>query len=115
TRWPPFPMTMTEKETEPGCDTFPYGLKLVCGNGNPATKDGFAIYTYGFLGDMHERHQAFSSADGDILLLPRVGDLNIHTELGNLYVRPNELVVLPRGLKFSISSHLSSVQPAQGY
>ncbi|RPA78701.1 Homogentisate 1,2-dioxygenase [Ascobolus immersus RN42] len=113
-RWPPFPSTITDS-TEPGQDTFPYGLKLVCGNGNPTTKDGFAIYTYGFTGDMHEHKQAFSSSDGDLLILPRTGDLNIHTELGNLYVRPNELVLLPRGLKFSISSHLSSVIPAAGY
>lgn len=55
---------------------------------------------------------SFSSSDGEYMILPREGSLDIFTELGQLFVRPNELVVIPRGVKFAVSSPAKS---ATGY
>jgi len=47
-------------------------------------------------------NSAFYTADGDILLVPQCGNLNITTELGKLYVTPKEICVIPRGMKFNV-------------
>ena len=47
--------------------------------------------------------QAFYSADGDMLLVPQLGALDIRTELGRLFVRPTEIAVIPRGVRFHVA------------
>lgn len=47
--------------------------------------------------------QAFCNNDGDFLVLPQIGRLDIKTELGSLMVRPGELVVLPAGIRWTVS------------
>lgn len=89
---------------------FPLGLRPVCGNGDALKKDGFAIYSYTFTKNMDK--SAFSSSDGEYMILPRLGSLDIFTEQGPLFVRPNELIVIPRGVKFSVSS---PAKEATGY
>lgn len=44
-------------------------------------------------------NEAFYSADGDFLIVPQTGDLEIQTELGKIYVQPGEIVVVPRGIR----------------
>lgn len=39
--------------------------------------------------------EAFFSADGDMLIVPQTGDLDVHTELGRVYVRLSEILVVP--------------------
>lgn len=106
-RWPPVSLKKNEDKA-----TFPLGLSPICGNGEPLKKDGFAVYLFEFEESMVKKKEAFSSSDGDFMLLPREGALDIFTELGKLFVRPGELVVLPRGLKFSIDT---SAPKASGY
>lgn len=48
-------------------------------------------------------NQAFCNNDGDFLILPQIGRLDIRTELGNLMVRPGELVVIPAGIRWAVS------------
>ena len=43
--------------------------------------------------------EAFYSADGDFLIVPQHGVLDIQTELGRIIVRPNEICVIPRGVR----------------
>lgn len=40
---------------------------------------------------------------GDFLIVPELGTLEIQTELGDLIVANSEIVVIPRGVKFSVS------------
>lgn len=75
-------------------------LITVCGAGDPSIKNGLAIYLYGANASMHNK--AFYSSDGDFLIVPQKGTLYITTELGKLVVEPTEIVVIPRGIKFSI-------------
>ena len=46
--------------------------------------------------------KAFVNADGDLLVVPETGALDILTELGRMLVSPGELFVLPRGLKMTV-------------
>lgn len=43
------------------------------------------------------------NSDGDFLIVPQQGALDIQTELGFLSVEPCEIVVIPRGVVFSVS------------
>lgn len=42
------------------------------------------------------------SADGDLLIVPQLGALRVTTEFGKLLVAAKEIVVIPRGAKFSV-------------
>lgn len=44
----------------------------------------------------------FSSSDGDMLVVPETGILLFRTELGNLVVPPGHIIVVPRGIRFSV-------------
>ena len=90
--WPHFPV----KE---GCDWTEQ--KLLARNGDPATKHGTAIYVFSITKDMEPR-TAISSLDGDALIIVQAGALEIHTELGKLLVRQNEIAMIPRGLRYRV-------------
>ena len=91
-RWDPF-------DEDPEKD-FIHGLNMVGGAGEPATKTGLGIYIYACGKSMGK--QAFYNADGDFLIVPERGTLDIQTELGHLLVRSNEIVVIPRGIRFRV-------------
>lgn len=74
-----------------------HGLHLVAGAGDPTMKTGLGILLYAAGKDMGR--EAFYSADGDFLIVPQHGVLDIQTELGKLLVRPNEICVIPRGVR----------------
>ncbi|KAK3695631.1 Homogentisate 1,2-dioxygenase [Podospora appendiculata] len=81
--------------------TFIEGLKTIGGHGDATIKEGLAVHQYAFNADM--RRQSLVNHDGELLLLPHRGVLDIQTELGMLRVRPGDLAVLPTGIHFSIS------------
>ncbi|KAI5866063.1 Homogentisate 1,2-dioxygenase [Durotheca rogersii] len=87
------------------------GLRLVAGSGDPTLKQGVGMYIFAAGKSMDER-SAFYSADGDLLIVAQDGVLDIRTELGWLLVRPMEICVIPRGVKYQV--HLPS-GPARGY
>ncbi|KAF7558277.1 hypothetical protein G7Z17_g115 [Cylindrodendrum hubeiense] len=80
---------------------FVTGLRLVAGAGDPAIKSGLAIHVYG-AGRNMDAHQAFYSADGDFLIVAQHGSLDIQTEFGRLLVRPGEIAVIPRGIRYRV-------------
>ena len=45
---------------------------------------------------------SFYNSDGDFLIVPHEGDLNIKTEFGLMKVCVKEFCVIPRGCKFSV-------------
>ncbi|EGD98945.1 homogentisate 1,2-dioxygenase [Trichophyton tonsurans CBS 112818] len=77
------------------------GLHLVAGAGDPATKHGLGILLFAAGKDMGK--EAFYSADGDFLIVPQHGVLDIQTELGRILVRPNEICVIPRGVRYRVT------------
>ncbi len=76
------------------------GLSTFAGAGDPATRTGFAIHTYAATADMQ---RAFTSIDGDLLVVPQDGALRVQTELGWLHASPGEILILPRAIKFRVT------------
>lgn len=104
-RWDPF------DHNEAKNDDFVSGLRYVGGAGDPTMKSGIGIYIYAAGKSMDEK-SAYYSADGDLLIVAQDGDLDIRTEFGWLLVRPMEICVIPRGVKYQV--HLPSGS-ARGY
>ena len=59
------------------------------------------MYVYA-AGKSMDDHSAFYSADGDFLIVVQEGVLDIRTEFGWLLVRPLEICVIPRGVKYQV-------------
>lgn len=90
--------------------TFIQGLKTMGGSGDPTLKEGVAVHMYSCNTSMN--NQAFCNNDGDFLILPQIGRLDIQTELGRLMVRPGELCVIQAGIRWRVSLPSG---PARGY
>ncbi|MGY2373561.1 homogentisate 1,2-dioxygenase [Pseudomonas sp. SDO524_S393] len=75
------------------------GLVRMVASSAPERPTGVTVYNY-FANRSMTR--VFFNADGEMLVVPQSGRLLIHTELGKLEVEPQEIVVLPRGLKFRV-------------
>jgi homogentisate 1,2-dioxygenase len=60
------------------------------------------------------RHRAFCNTDGDMLICPQEGALDIQTEMGLLFVQPGEIFVIPRGVRFLVRLP-TGVDAARGY
>ncbi|KQS01540.1 homogentisate 1,2-dioxygenase [Sphingomonas sp. Leaf357] len=73
---------------------------LVAGEG-PATQTGVAMHIYRASEDM--RNRAFVSGDGELLILPEQGALTLLTELGRIDVKPGEIALIPRGVRFRVT------------
>lgn len=93
-RWSPLPIP--EVPTD-----FLDGLFTMAGNGSPQAHSGIAIHLYAANRDMHGRY--FYDADGELLIVPQQGRLHIATELGVLEVEPQEIAIIPRGVRFTVS------------
>jgi len=91
--WHPFDIPETPVD-------FIDGLTTVAGNGDPMLREGLAIHVY--LANQSMENKAFVNSDGDMLILPQQGRLDIQTENGKLMVRPGELMVIQKGIKFKV-------------
>ncbi|KAI5296015.1 hypothetical protein KEM52_006066 [Ascosphaera acerosa] len=89
--------------------TFAEGLHTIAGSGDPSLREGLA--THVFLANKSMVNEAFVNSDGDFLIVPQQGNLDIQTEFGMLYVQPGEICVIQRGTKFSVALE----GPTRGY
>ncbi|XP_055386481.1 homogentisate 1,2-dioxygenase [Condylostylus longicornis] len=103
-RWKPFDMP---KETEKY--DFTQGLHTICGAGNPRDRHGLAIHVYTCNVSMID--SAFYNSDGDFLIVPQCGVLDITTEFGKMKVKPNEICVIQQGMRFNVKIE----GPSRGY
>jgi homogentisate 1,2-dioxygenase len=92
-RWDPLPLPS-------GPVDFVDGLVTFAGSGGPQVQAGAAVHLYAATRGMGDRF--FYDADGELLLVPQQGRLDLATELGRLEVRPGELAVVPRGVRFRV-------------
>src|SRR5437870_4045668 len=76
------------------------GLISMAGNGDPASQSGSGIHLYDANRSMEGRF--FYNADGEMLIVPQKGRLRFATELGVIEAEPQEIVVIPRGLRFRV-------------
>ncbi|KAH7336479.1 putative homogentisate 1,2-dioxygenase [Rhexocercosporidium sp. MPI-PUGE-AT-0058] len=80
--------------------TFVTGIKTMAGSGEPTLRDGLSTHIY--MCNTNMETDAFVNSDGDYLIVPQEGALDIQTEFGMLYVQPGEICVIQRGHRFSI-------------
>jgi len=76
------------------------GLKTIAGSGDPTLREGIATHLY--LANQSMKQRAAVNGDGDFLIVPQQGALDIQTEFGPLYVQPGEIVVIQRGQRFRV-------------
>ena len=102
-RWDPWPLPTAPTD-------FLEGLVTLAGNGSAAAQNGIGIHVYTANRSMQGRY--FYDADGELLIVPQLGRLKIRTELGVLEVEPQEIAVVPRGVRFRVEL---SDERARGY
>jgi homogentisate 1,2-dioxygenase len=93
-RWDPLPLP-----SEP--TDFVDSWVTLAGNGSPEAQSGCAIHLYAANRSMTDRF--FYSADGELLIVPQHGRLQLRTELGVIDIEPQEIAVIPRGVRFQVS------------
>jgi homogentisate 1,2-dioxygenase len=93
--WAPFPLPKEDEKID-----FVDGLHTIGGSGDPNLREGIALYVFMINADMD--HRAFCNTDGDFLVVAQLGNLDIQTELGKLFLQPGEICVIPRGIRFSV-------------
>lgn len=87
-RWSPMPI-----QKQQDCD-FIDGLFHLAGS------QLVNAYLYRCTLSMDDKY--FADNDGELLFVPYLGEINLHTELGKLNVCPGMIAVIPRGIKFKI-------------
>ncbi len=92
-RWDPLPVPAAPTD-------FVSGLITAGGNGSPQLQTGCAIHWYVANRSMGERF--FYDADGELLIVPQLGRVRLETELGWIELEPQEIAVVPRGLRFRV-------------
>ncbi|KXS13927.1 hypothetical protein M427DRAFT_58177 [Gonapodya prolifera JEL478] len=96
TQWSPFKLPGKDEKVD-----FIDGLKTLIGAGHPSLRHGIATHVY--LANVGMGKKTFYNSDGDFLIVPQQGVLDIITELGKLSVAPNEIAVIQRGIRFSVN------------
>ena len=92
-RWDQLPFPTDDRD-------FLQGLVTIAGNGDQSSVRGCAVHMYAANRSMIDRF--FYNADGDLLIVPEHGRLLIRTECGALEIKPGEIAVVQRGLKFQV-------------
>ncbi|MBA2077300.1 MAG: homogentisate 1,2-dioxygenase [Rhodanobacter sp. 68-29] len=92
-RWDPLPLPAAPTD-------FVDGIVTMAGNGGAGEQSGIGIHVYAANRSMQGRY--FYDADGELLILPQQGRLRIATELGVIGLEPQEIAVIPRGVRFRV-------------
>ena len=92
-RWSPLPLP--EAPTD-----FVEGLYTMAGNGSAEAHQGVGIHLYAANRSMRGRY--FYSADSELLIVPQQGRLVLATELGVVEAEPQQIAVVPRGVRFRV-------------
>jgi len=93
-RWSPLPMPTVPTD-------FIDGWVTMAGNGSAEAMTGCAVHLYAANQSMAGRY--FYNADAELLIVPQLGRLRLATELGVLDVEPQEIAVIPRGVRFQVT------------
>ena len=89
------PLAIPEAPTD-----FIDGVRTWGGNGDPGEQGGVGIHLYVANRSMQGRF--FYNADGELLIVPQQGRLRLVTELGIIEIEPQEIAVIPRGVRLRV-------------
>ena len=92
-RWDPLPLPQAPTD-------FVDGLVTMAGNGSAAGQSGVGIHVYAANRSMQGRF--FYDADGELLIVSQLGRLRLATEFGIIDIEPQEIAVIPRGVRFRV-------------
>jgi homogentisate 1,2-dioxygenase len=92
-RWDP--VDLPSEKTD-----FVDGLVTMAANGSASSQTGVGVHIYAINSSMEDRY--FYNADGEMLFVPELGEILLNTECGKLAIKPGEIAVIPRGIKFSV-------------
>ena len=76
------------------------GLVTMAGNGDPHAQTGAAVAP--LRRQPLDERRVFYNADGELLIVPQQGRQRFVTELGVIDAEPQEIVVIPRGVRFRV-------------
>ena len=94
-RWDPVPISDADALT------FVSGMRTMTTAGDVNIHTGMASHVYVANTDM--KQAAFINADGELLIVPQSGRLQIDTEFGRIELAPLEIAVIPRGMVFRVA------------
>ncbi|MEB0137405.1 MULTISPECIES: homogentisate 1,2-dioxygenase [unclassified Undibacterium] len=92
-RWDPLPLPALATD-------FIDGWVSMAGTGSADAQNGCAIHMYAASSDMTTRF--YYNADAELLIIPQQGRLHLRTELGLLDIEPQQIAVIPRGIRFQV-------------
>ena len=92
-RWDPLPVP-----TQP--TDFIDGLYTLAGCGSASSQSGLGIHVY--LANQSMRGRYFYNADAEMLIVPQLGTLALATEMGVLEIGPQEIAIIPRGVRMRV-------------
>ena len=92
-RWDPLPIPDEPLD-------FVDGMRSLMVNGDVMMQVGCGIHMYFANQSMLNRY--FYNADGELMLVPQMGSLRLHTEFGQLDLAPQFIAVIPRGVRFRV-------------
>src|SRR5271154_2842834 len=94
-RWGPILIPTPAERTD-----FIDGLITMAGNGDTHMHSGVGIHIY--VANTSMTNRFFYNADGEMLFVPQLGRVRLHTEMGLLDVAPGEIAVIQRGIRFRV-------------
>lgn len=97
---PPVPLRWNALDYGEGERDFIRSMTSFATNGDAAMRSGSAVHLYAANQSMKDKF--FQNNDGDLLIVPQEGRLEIQTEFGLIEVEPSEIAVIQRGIKFQV-------------
>ena len=87
-------------EAPDGPLTWVTGMRTMTTAGDVNTQTGMASHVYLVTQSMVDDY--FYSADSELLVVPQLGRVRFHTELGIIDLAPREIALIPRGLVYRV-------------
>ncbi|RZA23034.1 MAG: homogentisate 1,2-dioxygenase [Proteobacteria bacterium] len=98
---PPAQLRWNPMEYGKGDGDFVSSMTTFATNGDAFMRAGSAVHLYAAKKSMGDRF--FMNNDGDLLIVPQEGRLEIRTEFGVIDLEPAEIAVVQRGIKFQVN------------
>jgi homogentisate 1,2-dioxygenase len=76
------------------------GMVTMLANRDPSDLEGVAVHLYRAQRSMENR--VFINADGELLIIPQDGAIELQTELGRIEAGPGDIALIPRGVRFRV-------------
>jgi homogentisate 1,2-dioxygenase len=76
------------------------GMVTMLANRDPADLEGVAVHLYRAQRSMENR--VFIDSDGELLIIPQEGAIELQTELGRIEAGPGDIALIPRAVRFRV-------------